>query len=174
MLVPSCRWTMHFMLIVLAVWEVYWDLLPMSTRICCTGRHMPWRLQHVLDLTHLFRKYVSRRGPEARLYIACLVGLLLPSSMFIYAWTANPNIFWMWPVVGLTVCSWFCVVESAKQMIKPGRSSCFVHLFHSKWFSYIWQTGKYRYVFFLLACNSTLFTPKAMGQWHRLLWRVKA
>ncbi|KAG1817078.1 major facilitator superfamily domain-containing protein [Suillus subaureus] len=47
----------------------------------------------------LYRKYVSQRGPEARLYIACLVALLLPTSIFIYAWTAEPTIFWMWPVV---------------------------------------------------------------------------
>ncbi|KAJ8583933.1 MFS general substrate transporter [Rhizopogon salebrosus TDB-379] len=51
----------------------------------------------------LYRKYVSQRGPEARLFIACLVALLLPTSMFIYAWTADPRIFWMWPVVGLTI-----------------------------------------------------------------------
>ncbi|KAG2138755.1 major facilitator superfamily domain-containing protein [Suillus cothurnatus] len=51
----------------------------------------------------LYRKYVSQRGPEARLYIACLVALLLPTSIFIYAWTADPNIFWMWPAVGLLI-----------------------------------------------------------------------
>lgn len=51
----------------------------------------------------LYRKYVSQRGPEARLYIACLVALLLPTSIFIYAWTADPRIFWMWPVVGLSI-----------------------------------------------------------------------
>ncbi|KAG2742251.1 MFS general substrate transporter [Suillus brevipes Sb2] len=51
----------------------------------------------------LYRKYVSQRGPEARLYIACLVALLLPTSIIIYAWTADPRIFWMWPVVGLSI-----------------------------------------------------------------------
>ncbi|KAG2110587.1 major facilitator superfamily domain-containing protein [Suillus discolor] len=51
----------------------------------------------------LYRKCVSRRGPEARLYIACLVALLLPTSIFIYAWTADSRIFWMWPVVGLSI-----------------------------------------------------------------------
>ncbi|OJA08592.1 hypothetical protein AZE42_04569 [Rhizopogon vesiculosus] len=59
----------------------------------------------------LYRKNVSQRGPEARLYIACLVGLLLPTSMFIYAWTADPHIFWMWPVVGLTIFM-FCSFAS--------------------------------------------------------------
>ncbi|KAG2346790.1 MFS general substrate transporter [Suillus weaverae] len=51
----------------------------------------------------LYRKYVPQRGPEARLYIACLVALLLPTSIFIYAWTADPRIFWMWPIVGLSM-----------------------------------------------------------------------
>ncbi|KAG1738848.1 uncharacterized protein EDB91DRAFT_1082563 [Suillus paluster] len=50
----------------------------------------------------MHRKYVSQRGPEARPCTACVVALLLPTSMFIYAWTADPRIFWMWPVVGLT------------------------------------------------------------------------
>jgi len=38
--------------------------------------------------------------------------------MFIYAWTADPQIFWMWPVVGLTVCSLFHVVGSAHHTVK--------------------------------------------------------
>ncbi|KAG1894460.1 uncharacterized protein F5891DRAFT_1255140 [Suillus fuscotomentosus] len=49
----------------------------------------------------LYRKCVSQRGPEARLYIACLVALLLP--IFIYAWTADSRMFWTWPVVGLSI-----------------------------------------------------------------------
>ncbi|EGN95145.1 hypothetical protein SERLA73DRAFT_125470 [Serpula lacrymans var. lacrymans S7.3] len=51
----------------------------------------------------LYQKHVARKGPEARLYLACIAALLFPSGMFIYAWTAFPNIPWIAPVVGLTI-----------------------------------------------------------------------
>lgn len=90
-----------------------------------------WQWHYAPHPTNLFRKYVSQRGPEARLYIACLVALLLPTSIFIYAWTADPHIFWMWPVVGLSVCLSFYSCEDRKRSSDTlTRSSCFAHLFH--------------------------------------------
>jgi hypothetical protein len=44
------------------------------------------------------------KGQEARLYMACVAAVVLPVSMFIYAWTASPNIPWIVPLIGLTVC----------------------------------------------------------------------
>lgn len=33
----------------------------------------------------------------------CVAAVVLPVSMFIYAWTASPNIPWIAPLIGLTV-----------------------------------------------------------------------
>ncbi|OJA10286.1 hypothetical protein AZE42_05006 [Rhizopogon vesiculosus] len=50
----------------------------------------------------LYRKYFATKGQEARLYVPCVAAIVLPVSMFIYAWTASPNIHWIVPVIGLT------------------------------------------------------------------------
>ncbi|KAJ8579897.1 MFS general substrate transporter [Rhizopogon salebrosus TDB-379] len=50
----------------------------------------------------LYQKYFKAKGQEARLYIACVASIVLPVSMFIYAWTASPNIPWIIPLIGLT------------------------------------------------------------------------
>ncbi|KAG1863137.1 MFS general substrate transporter, partial [Suillus subluteus] len=50
----------------------------------------------------LYRKYFPIKGQEARLYMPCAAAFVLPVSMFIYAWTASPNIPWIVPLIGLT------------------------------------------------------------------------
>ncbi|KAG2340276.1 MFS general substrate transporter [Suillus weaverae] len=50
----------------------------------------------------LYRKYFLVKGQEARLYMPCVAAAVLPVSMFIYAWTASPNIPWIVPLIGLT------------------------------------------------------------------------
>ncbi|KAH7908595.1 major facilitator superfamily domain-containing protein [Hygrophoropsis aurantiaca] len=50
----------------------------------------------------LYQKYHARKGQEARLYLACVAALLLPTGMYIYAWTASPKIPWIAPLIGLT------------------------------------------------------------------------
>ncbi|KAG0692285.1 hypothetical protein DFH29DRAFT_839931 [Suillus ampliporus] len=50
----------------------------------------------------LYRKYFATKGQEARLYMACVAAIILPVSMFIYAWTASPDIPWIVPLIGLT------------------------------------------------------------------------
>ncbi|KAG1734007.1 major facilitator superfamily domain-containing protein [Suillus lakei] len=50
----------------------------------------------------LYRKYFPTKCQEARLYMACVAAIVLPVSMFIYAWTASPNIPWIAPLIGLT------------------------------------------------------------------------
>ncbi|KAJ8581146.1 MFS general substrate transporter [Rhizopogon salebrosus TDB-379] len=50
----------------------------------------------------LYRKHFQRKHQEARLYMACVAAIILPVSMFIYAWTALPNIHWIVPAIGLT------------------------------------------------------------------------
>ncbi|KAF8552705.1 MFS general substrate transporter [Imleria badia] len=51
----------------------------------------------------LYRRNVARRGPEARLYITCLVAALFPVAMFMFAWTASRQFHWIWPIIALTI-----------------------------------------------------------------------
>jgi hypothetical protein len=51
---------------------------------------------------NLYKKYFTIKRQEARLYMACVAAIVLPVSMFIYAWTASPNIPWIVPVIALT------------------------------------------------------------------------
>ncbi|OJA17621.1 hypothetical protein AZE42_10118 [Rhizopogon vesiculosus] len=50
----------------------------------------------------LYRKHFGTKGQEARLYIACAAAIVMPVSMFIFAWTASPHIHWIFPLIGLT------------------------------------------------------------------------
>ncbi|KAH7924304.1 MFS general substrate transporter [Leucogyrophana mollusca] len=51
----------------------------------------------------MYRKNYDKKAQEARLYLPCVAALLLPIGMFIYAWTASPNIPWIVPLIGLTI-----------------------------------------------------------------------
>ncbi|KAG2110577.1 major facilitator superfamily domain-containing protein [Suillus discolor] len=51
----------------------------------------------------LYKKYVHRKGPEARLYIACVASIIFPIGMLILAWTARADIPWIVPMIGLTL-----------------------------------------------------------------------
>ncbi|OAX41036.1 MFS general substrate transporter [Rhizopogon vinicolor AM-OR11-026] len=51
----------------------------------------------------LYQKYYPRKRQEARLYLPCIAATLLPIGMFIYAWTARPEVPWIAPAIGLTI-----------------------------------------------------------------------
>ncbi|KAI9573830.1 major facilitator superfamily domain-containing protein [Boletus coccyginus] len=51
----------------------------------------------------LYRQNVARKGPEARLYLTCLVAVLFPLVMFMFAWTALQEIHWIWPIIALMI-----------------------------------------------------------------------
>ncbi|KAG2144597.1 major facilitator superfamily domain-containing protein [Suillus clintonianus] len=51
----------------------------------------------------LYKKYVHRKGQEARLYIACVSSITLPAGMLLFAWTARADIPWVVPLIGLTL-----------------------------------------------------------------------
>ncbi|OSD05327.1 MFS general substrate transporter [Trametes coccinea BRFM310] len=51
----------------------------------------------------LYTKYAPVKGPEARLYSACVGALLFPAGMFIYAWCTFSYVHWMGMVVGIFV-----------------------------------------------------------------------
>ncbi|OAX41038.1 MFS general substrate transporter [Rhizopogon vinicolor AM-OR11-026] len=51
----------------------------------------------------LYRKYYPRKRQEARLYLPCVAATFLPIGMFIYAWTARPEVPWIAPAIGLTI-----------------------------------------------------------------------
>ena len=51
---------------------------------------------------YLYRKNFPHRGPEARLYMACVGAILFPVGCFIYGWTSFPNTSIAGPIVGIT------------------------------------------------------------------------
>lgn len=55
---------------------------------------------------HLYKKYFPTKGPEARLFMAMVAGIILPAAMFIYAWTSFPRIHWIAPIIGITIFIW--------------------------------------------------------------------
>ncbi|KAF8548850.1 MFS general substrate transporter [Imleria badia] len=73
-----------------------------STYVCITiGSILGWFANMYQEV--LYKKYVVKKGPEARLCLALVAAVLLPTGMFIYAWTAKPSIHWIIPLIGLTV-----------------------------------------------------------------------
>ncbi|KAL0567583.1 hypothetical protein V5O48_014412, partial [Marasmius crinis-equi] len=59
----------------------------------------------------LYQKNYAKRGPEARLYFACIAAILFPAGMFIYAWTSLSTLSsWAGLVIGITVFIWACYV----------------------------------------------------------------
>nr|CDI56200.1 related to multidrug resistant protein [Melanopsichium pennsylvanicum 4] len=52
---------------------------------------------------YLYRKNLPTRGPEARLYLACVGAFFFPVGCFIYAWTSFPHTSIAGPVVGVFV-----------------------------------------------------------------------
>lgn len=50
-----------------------------------------------------FRKYYPTKGPEARLFSACLAAVLFPAGMFIYAWCTFPSVPWIGMAMGIFV-----------------------------------------------------------------------
>jgi len=51
----------------------------------------------------LYRKNVARKHQEARLYLAMAAAFLLPIGVFMWAWTANPHVPWIVPLIALTI-----------------------------------------------------------------------
>lgn len=51
----------------------------------------------------LYRRNFATRGPEARLYLACVGALLFPIGCFIYGWTAYDHVSIAGPIVGIVV-----------------------------------------------------------------------
>ncbi|KAF8202324.1 MFS polyamine transporter [Pholiota molesta] len=54
----------------------------------------------------LYQRNFSRRGPEARLYLACFAAIMIPVGMFIYAWSAFQRIPWIALAIGITIFTW--------------------------------------------------------------------
>ncbi|KAI0332771.1 MFS general substrate transporter [Cubamyces sp. BRFM 1775] len=51
----------------------------------------------------LYTKYAPKKGPEARLFSACLGALLFPAGMFIYAWCTFESVPWIGMAMGIFV-----------------------------------------------------------------------
>ena len=59
--------------------------------------------RHPLIRGYTRSKYHPTKGPEARLFSACLAAVLFPAGMFIYGWTAFPSVPWIGMVIGVFV-----------------------------------------------------------------------
>ncbi|KAK3313156.1 major facilitator superfamily domain-containing protein [Apodospora peruviana] len=51
------------------------------------------------------RRHFPADAPESRLYFTCLTSTLLPIGMFIFGFTAQPNIPWIAPAIGITLAT---------------------------------------------------------------------
>ncbi|KAH6916320.1 multidrug transporter [Coprinopsis sp. MPI-PUGE-AT-0042] len=54
----------------------------------------------------LYQRNVGRRFVEARLYMCCFAGIVLPASMFMFAWFCRSDIHWMALTTSLTLYMW--------------------------------------------------------------------
>ncbi|KAI0761799.1 MFS general substrate transporter [Trametes elegans] len=52
---------------------------------------------------NLYSKYVHKKGPEARLFSACVGAILFPAGIFIYAWCTFEYVHWMGMAMGIFV-----------------------------------------------------------------------
>ncbi|ESK83376.1 drug transporter [Moniliophthora roreri MCA 2997] len=57
-----------------------------------------------------YQKGFASRGPEARLYSACIAAILFPGGMFIYAWTSFSHVSWVGLAMGVLVFTWSAYV----------------------------------------------------------------
>ncbi|KAF8799275.1 MFS polyamine transporter [Phlegmacium glaucopus] len=54
----------------------------------------------------LYQRYFPKRGPEARLYLACFAAVLLPVGMFIYTWSSFTSVHWIAMTIGIFLYLW--------------------------------------------------------------------
>ncbi|KAF8813035.1 hypothetical protein BYT27DRAFT_7251379 [Phlegmacium glaucopus] len=54
----------------------------------------------------LYQRYFPKKGPEARLYLACFAAVLLPVGMFIYAWSSFTFVHWIALTIGIVLYVW--------------------------------------------------------------------
>ncbi|KAJ2929472.1 hypothetical protein H1R20_g7617, partial [Candolleomyces eurysporus] len=55
---------------------------------------------------NLYQEQLYKRGVEARLYLACVAGVLFPVGMLIYAWSCFPWVHWIALAIGITIFTW--------------------------------------------------------------------
>lgn len=96
----------------------YWDFSQTGTKNDCIGKDLTLTSANgcLLTLTGSTRKYVSTRGAQARLHLACVAGFLFPISMFMFAWSATSTVPWAVLVVALTVCA-SCIFRQLHDLI---------------------------------------------------------
>jgi len=83
-------------------WYSIWfchKLVPRNTVSVCLSHS----LRRLKKVDYESRKYFPKKGPEARLYLACFAGVLLPTGMFIYAWSSFPFVPWIALTIGIVV-----------------------------------------------------------------------
>jgi MFS family permease len=66
----------------------------------CLGAIIGFSTNYIQDA--VYRRMFPRKGPEARLYSACVAAVLFPVGCFIYAWTSYADVSIAGPIVGIT------------------------------------------------------------------------
>src|SRR6267154_2208171 len=120
-------------------------------------------------LTRRSRKYVHRKGQEARLYIACVASIILPASLLMFAWTARTDIPWIVPLIGLTVST----TRPSTFPISTDGPDSFSWLPLSSYIkscSSTWQTGEHL-VPVLLRSPIDEYRELATGLMHHRRWQ---
>jgi hypothetical protein len=56
-----------------------------------------------LSCDRLYRQRVATEGPEARMYVGMVGGILVSIGAWIFAWTTYPTVHWVVPLVGVTI-----------------------------------------------------------------------
>jgi hypothetical protein len=64
--------------------------------------------------TRLHRKHFLKRGPEARLYMPCVAGIVFPVGMFIYAWSSFTQVHWIGLMIGMVVRLFYAIDQLDK------------------------------------------------------------
>lgn len=100
----------------------------------------------IVLIENFLRKNVATRGPEARLYMACVAAVLLPTGMFIYAWCSFTFVHWIGQCIGITVRqihSFACFRTLNPYCLCAFRYSCSRHSSCISLFSRILRTGAF-------------------------------
>ncbi|KAK4653818.1 hypothetical protein QC762_511610 [Podospora pseudocomata] len=53
----------------------------------------------------ILRTYFPSSSPESRLYFSCLTSTLLPIGLYLFGFTAKPEIHWIFPAIGIFLCT---------------------------------------------------------------------
>jgi hypothetical protein len=76
-------------------------------------RHPQWAARGPRDRPYgpsrtwaFVRRRFPAEAPESRLYFTCATAILLPAGLFVFGFTARPDVHRAWPAVGVALATW--------------------------------------------------------------------